>query len=91
MFSEFTTNVGPVMSEAAKKKGVPASVVVREVMSLGSEAGGAEVPDEASEAEHKKSAILQKLNPNTIKAILELLCDESVRHNIKIRLKLSHR
>lgn len=31
-----------------------------------------------SEAEMKKSSILQKFSPTTIKAILELLCDESV-------------
>ena len=93
IFREFTTNVGPVTSEAAKRRGVPASVIVREVMSMSSEGaagaeegatGGAEGgaksgSDAQSEAEMKRSAILQKFSPNTIKAILELLCDESVR------------
>ena len=34
---DFTTNVGPVMSEAAKSRGIPASQVLREVMSVGSD------------------------------------------------------
>ncbi|XP_067935770.1 dynein regulatory complex protein 1-like [Watersipora subatra] len=73
---EFTTNVGPVMSEAAKKKGISASVVVREVMSLGSEAG-VDTEESHSDVDQKRSTLLKKFSPSTIKSILELLCDES--------------
>lgn len=68
-------------SEAAKRKGIPASVVVREVMALVSEGvdDGAKSKSDAQSEADVKSAILQKFSPNTIKAILELLCDESVR------------
>ena len=45
----------------------------------GAEGGAKSGSDAQSEAEMKRSAILQKFSPNTIKAILELLCDESVR------------
>ena len=83
-YREFTTNVGPVISEAAKSKGIPASVVVREVMSIGSESGGNEAEENPSEADQKRSALLKKFSPNTIKSILELLCDESVRFFITI-------
>ena len=66
------------MSEAAKQKGISANVIVREVMSLGSDAGS-DLPEEStSEADQKRSALLKKFSPNTIKSILELLCDESV-------------
>ena len=75
---EFTTNVGPVMSEAAKKKGISASVVVREVMSLGSETG-VDTEESHSDVDQKRSTLLKKFSASTIKSILELLCDESVR------------
>lgn len=77
LFSEFTTNVGPVVSEAEKRKGIPASVVLREVMSTtGSDEG--QQDEQQSGSEPKRSTILQRFTPTTIKAILELLCDESV-------------
>jgi len=74
-----------VISEATKRKGIPASQVIKEIMSS-LEASEAD-PDSRSEAEQRKSTILQKFSPNTIKAILELLCDESVCiiHNIVVR------
>lgn len=74
-----------MISEAAKRKGVSATVVLREVLSASGSEGAAAVKEgeqTTSEAEQKKSAILQKFSPNTIKAILELLCDESVSTDV---------
>lgn len=73
---DFTTNVGPVMSNAAKSRGIPATQVLREVMSIASDLTEDEpIPIQHG---HGESTILQKFSPNTIKSVLELLCDESV-------------
>lgn len=67
----FAENVGPIISEATRRKALPASTVIQEVMSAHDEEEAGDV------GSHKRSLILQKFSPGTIKKILELLCDES--------------
>lgn len=83
----FMDNEGPLMDEASKKSGVTAQQVVQEVLSAtgGRQTATSHPEDEESDTDSnipadrkpKKTSILDKISAQTIKQILELLCDES--------------
>lgn len=89
-------NVGPLTTEKSKKKPVSAHEVLMEVMSDGSYMeegsvqesergdGGEEEgsPREGPEGEEEEAAAARRLSVQTVKQILELICDESVRFSI---------
>ncbi|XP_060564284.1 dynein regulatory complex protein 1-like [Ruditapes philippinarum] len=83
----FLENEGPLMEESTKKSGVTAQQVVQEVLSAtgGRQTEASEPDDDESVSDSnipadrkpKKTSILDKISAQTIKQILELLCDES--------------
>ncbi|XP_052761400.1 dynein regulatory complex protein 1-like [Mya arenaria] len=85
----FMENIGPLMEEESKMSGVTAKQVVQEVLSATGDrqTAGSQAQDEDQQSEMsddipadrkpKKSSILDKISAQTIKQILELLCDES--------------
>lgn len=84
----FMENVGPIMDEEAQKSGVTAQQVVQEVLSqtAGGQTAASHLDEEQSESgdsnipadrKPKKTSILDKITAQTVKQILELLCDES--------------
>ncbi|XP_041360792.1 dynein regulatory complex protein 1-like [Gigantopelta aegis] len=96
----FLENIGPLMKDEGKARGLSASQIAQEVMSMGEsditpagvpahdpvEDAGSQGVDEVDEEkdtdkecedEVQKAGIFSKISAQTIKLILELLCDES--------------
>jgi dynein regulatory complex protein 1 len=78
---DFMENIGPILSQRAKRRTVSAQQVVSEVMSATGQAPTEqEEKDDSAPAGGKqnlRTSLLDKLSPSTVKSILELLCDES--------------
>ncbi|XP_061176506.1 dynein regulatory complex protein 1-like [Saccostrea echinata] len=77
----FMENVGPIKSKSDEKGGMSAQQLVQEIMSQTGSHGDKEEEEEdddiPSDRKLPKSTLLSKISANTVKSVLELLCDES--------------